>query len=201
MAFLRRVAVFLLLLFFQPFNRLVLAQVDRTAMTGTVTDPQGNRVPQCRVRATGNATGFERETLTTSQGTYDLPGLPPGVYSLQFFKDGFSPFTAEGVEQVVGQTRTLNAHLELVRGSQRTTVTEALVQLDKVDATIGAAIEVAQIDDLPINGRNWATLTSLVPGAIDNGAGAQPLRRSRPRRQQSDARWRGCDRCLQSGTA
>ena len=47
------------------------------------------------------------------------------------------------------------------------------MQLDKVDATIGAAIERAQIDDLPINGRNWATLTSLAPGAIDNGAGDQ----------------------------
>ena len=52
-------------------------------------------------------------------------------------------------------------------------MTEPLVQLDKVDATIGAAIELAQIDDLPINGRNWATLTSLAPGAIDNGAGDQ----------------------------
>ena len=47
------------------------------------------------------------------------------------------------------------------------------MQLDKVDATIGAAIERAQIDDLPINGRNWATLTSLAPGAIDNGPSDQ----------------------------
>ena len=50
---------------------------------------------------------------------------------------------------------------------------EPLVQLDKVDATVGAAIELAQVNDLPINGRNWATLTALVPGAIDNGAGDQ----------------------------
>ena len=103
----------------------------------------------------------------------NLPGLPPGIYSVQFFKAGFSDFTAENVEQVVGQTRTLNARLELARGKEQTTVTEPLVQLDKVDATIGAAIEQAQVDDLPINGRNWATLTSLAPGAIDNGAGDQ----------------------------
>jgi len=149
------------------------AQVERTAITGIVTDQQGNRIPQANVRATGNATGFQRETLTTAEGTYDLPGLPPGVYSVRFLKTGFSTFNAESVEQYVGQTRTLNVRLELEQGKQQTTVTESLVQLDKVDATMGAAIEHTQVDDLPINGRNWATLTALAPGAINNGAGDQ----------------------------
>jgi hypothetical protein len=159
---------------FPPLSSIVLrAQVDRTAITGTVTDQQGNRVPQCAVRAIESATGFQRETLTTSQGSYELRGLPPGKYSVRFSKHGFSTFTAESVEQVVGQTRTLNARLELASGREQTTITEPLIQLDKVDATIGAAIERAQIDDLPINGRNWATLTALAPGALDNGAGDQ----------------------------
>ena len=149
------------------------AQVERTAITGTVTDQQGNRVPQSSVRATERATGFQRGTLTSSEGTYELLGLPPGVYSVQFLKNGFSAFTAEGVEQLVGQTRTLNVRLELAQGKEQTTVTESLVQLDKVNATIGAAIEHGQVDELPINGRNWATLTALAPGAINNGAGDQ----------------------------
>ncbi len=92
---------------------------------------------------------------------------------VQFLKPGFATFTVEGVEQTVGQTRTLNARLELPHGKEQTTVNESFVQLDKVDATVGAAIEQAQVNDLPINGRNWATLTSLAPGAIDNGAGDQ----------------------------
>jgi hypothetical protein len=164
----------LLFLVLQPLSPIVLlGQVDRTAITGTVTDPQGNRVPESRVRATESATGFERETLTNSQGTYELPGLPPGVYSVQFFKAGFSDFTVKNVTQTVGRTRTLDARLELARGSVQTTVIEPLVQLDKVDATVGTAIELAQLDDLPINGRGWATLTALAPGAIDNGAGDQ----------------------------
>jgi hypothetical protein len=165
---------FVLLSFFLFFQPIVLrAQVDRTALTGTVTDQLGNRVPQCAVRAIENQTGFERETLTTSQGSYELPGLPPGRYSVRFSKRGFSVFTAAGVEQVVGHTRTLNARLDVASGREQTTVTEPLVQIDRVDATIGAAIERMQIDDLPINGRNWATLTALVPGALDNGAGDQ----------------------------
>jgi hypothetical protein len=168
-----RIAPFAFLVL-QPLTPIaLLAQVDRTAITGTVTDPQGNRVPESRVRATESATGFERETLTTSQGTYELPGLPPGVYSVQFFKAGFSDFTVKNVTQTVGRTRTLDARMELARGSEQTTVTEPLVQLDKVDAIVGTTIELAQLDDLPINGRGWATLTALAPGAIDNGAGDQ----------------------------
>jgi hypothetical protein len=173
MRLLRHRPVLILLILCSPVVTVLRAQVDRTAITGTVTDQQGNRVPQCGVRATGISTGLQREMLTTSQGTYELPGLPPGVYTVQFFKTGFATLTAQRVEQVVGQTRTLNARLELPRGTEQTTVTESLVQLDKVDATVGAAIELTQIDDLPINGRNWATLTALAPGAIDNGAGDQ----------------------------
>jgi hypothetical protein len=162
----------LLSLFLQLLSPL-LAQVERTALTGTVTDQQGNRIPQTRVRAIQNATGLQRETLTTSQGTYELPNLPPGLYSVQFLRSGFSMVTVEQVDQIVGHTRTLNARLEVAHGKEQTTVTEPLVQLDKVDATIGAAIEQTQVNDLPINGRNWATLTALAPGAIDNGAGDQ----------------------------
>ena len=168
-----RIAPFLFLAL-QSLSPIVLqAQVDRTAITGTVTDQQGHRVPQSSVRATERSTGFQRATSTTSQGTYELPGLPLGVYSVQFSKAGFATFTADRVEQTVGQTRTLNVQLGVASGKDKITVVEPLVQLDKVDATVGTVIEQAQVNDLPINGRNWATLTALAPGAIDNGAGDQ----------------------------
>ena len=99
MKFLRSGGLFLTLLCLQ-------AQVNRTAITGTVTDQQGNRVPQASVRAIQSVTGLRRETSTTSQGTYELPNLPPGIYSLQITKTGFSSIAVERVEQVVGQTRT-----------------------------------------------------------------------------------------------
>ncbi|HTA47728.1 MAG TPA: carboxypeptidase regulatory-like domain-containing protein [Bryobacteraceae bacterium] len=169
-----RLHTFQVVLFFQLLSPVILlAQVDRSAITGIVTDQQGNRIPQSRVRARELATGFQRETLTTSQGTYEMPGLPAGVYSIQFSKDGFSIFTASDVKQAVGQTRTLNAQLDVAHGSQQTTIEESLVDLDKVHATVGTVIEATQIDDLPVNGRNWAALTMFAPGAIDNGAGDQ----------------------------
>jgi hypothetical protein len=65
------------------------------------------------------ATGFPRETLTTSGGTYELPGIPPGIYSVQFVNAGLAAFTAKDAEQLVGQTRTLNVRLELAQGKRR----------------------------------------------------------------------------------
>jgi hypothetical protein len=155
------------------FCGLTWAQVESSSLTGTVTDQQGKRVPRAKVRATQVATGLQREAETTSQGNYEFAALPAGTFSVQISKDGFATFHVERVEQTVGQTRTLNAMLDVLGGSQQASVTEALVELDRVDATIGAPIEQEQISELPINGRGWATLTALVPGAINNGAGDQ----------------------------
>ena len=152
---------------------MALAQAENSTLTGIVTDQQGRRVPHARVQATEAAKGLQRETETTAQGNYNLLDLPAGIFSVQISKDGFAAFHAEHVEQFVGQTRTLNVKLGLSGGRQETDITEPIVQLDRVDATIGAPIEQQQVNELPINGRNWATLTSLAPGAIDNGAGDQ----------------------------
>jgi hypothetical protein len=161
---------FLLLISLSGFAR---AQVQSSALTGTVADQQGNSVPRARVKAVEAATGLQRETETSTQGDYTLLDLPPGIFSVQISREGFSTFIAEHVEQVVGQTGTLNAKLYVAGTKQETTITEPLVQLNKVDATIAAPIEQEQVQELPFNGRNWATMTALVPGAIDNGAGDQ----------------------------
>jgi len=155
------------------FSFSVFAQTERTYLTGAVVDPQGNRVPQAKVVAVQDATGLKRKTETTSQGTYQLADLPPGVFTIQFSKEGFSTYQANHVRQVVGQTGTLNVTLSLGSQQEEANVSEATVQLDRVDVTVGGEVEQQQVNELPINGRNWATLTSLAPGAVDNGAGDQ----------------------------
>ncbi|MGA8597031.1 MAG: TonB-dependent receptor [Bryobacteraceae bacterium] len=150
-----------------------IGQVDLSSMTGVVVDSQGSRIPDVSVRVTQSATRFERHTTTTSQGVYFLADLPVGSYVVEFSKRGFATFRVERVDQQVGRTRTLDAQLELAASREETSVTESLIQLDKTDATVGAAIEQTQISELPLSGRNWANLTALVPGAIDNGGGDQ----------------------------
>lgn len=150
-----------------------LAQVNLSSITGVVVDSQQSRIPGVDVRVTQSSTGLVRHTKTTSQGVYFLTDLPIGLYVMEFSKVGFATSRIDRVTEQVGQTRTLDAQLEPATSREETRVTESLIQVDKTHPTVGAAIEPTQISDLPLNGRNWANLTALVPGAIDNGAGDQ----------------------------
>src|SRR5271166_733773 len=152
---------------------LASSQVARTTLTGTVTDEQSRRVPQAMVKVTDSGTGLQRETQTSIQGSYTLADLPVGSYRVEIGKPGFAIFHAEKLKQEVGQTRTLDVVLHVAGKTEEAMVSESLFQLDRVDATVGSPIERTLVDELPVNGRNWATLTALVPGAINNGTGDQ----------------------------
>ena len=149
------------------------AQVDRAGLDGTVTDPSGRVLPQAHVTAVQNLTGLRRETTSSSRGTYDIPELPVGVYTITIDHAGFKAITFVNVVQVVGQTRTLNASLSLSGGQERVEVSASSEQMDKTSDALGARIEPAQARELPLNGRNWATLTALAPGAVDTGGSSQ----------------------------
>jgi outer membrane receptor protein involved in Fe transport len=145
------------------------AQVDRSALAGTVRDRSGSSIPAATVRAVHSATHFTRETVTTSEGAYILTELPVGVYTVTIAKTGFSPMRFENVEQTIGLTRTLDANLSVASKGDQVTVSEPLVQLDRTTASLGGRTEQKQVTGLPLNGRNWSSLTALAPGAIDSG--------------------------------
>ena len=149
------------------------AQLDRSSLNGTVTDLSGGRVPGAMVSALHTATGMERKTLTSSEGAYILDDLPLGQYTVVFSKAGFAEVHVVNVEQTIGQARKLDAQLTPAKQSSQTTVTEPLVRLDTSSAVVGGPVEQAQLKDLPLNGRNWSSLTALSPGAIDNGPSDQ----------------------------
>jgi hypothetical protein len=69
----------------------------------------------------------------------------------------------------VGHTRTLNVDLAVRGVVQHVKVSDLDPQLDQTSATLGAPIKAEQVKQLPLNGRNWSTLTALVPGAVDTG--------------------------------
>jgi hypothetical protein len=149
------------------------AQVDRAGLNGTVTDSSGRVLPQVHVSAVQNSTGLRRETTSSPRGTYDVPELPVGVYTVSFAHDGFKTLTFENVVQTVAQTRTLNATLAVAGGEEQVEVPASSEQLNETSNTLGTRIEQAQIKELPLNGRNWATLTALAPGAVDTGGSNQ----------------------------
>jgi hypothetical protein len=149
------------------------AQVDHAALSGTVTDASGSLVANAKVEATSNGTGLRREVRTGEAGTYEIPGLAVGLYTVTITKEGFKPIDVKNVELAVGQPRTLDGRLEVGATSEVIEVTASSETLNRTSAEVGGTVEAAQIREIPVSGRNWASLMLLVPGAINYGDGAQ----------------------------
>jgi hypothetical protein len=155
------------------FASVSFAQVDRSGLSGTITDSSGRLVPQAHVKAIESATGLIREAVSDTSGNYSIPELPLGIYTVTFEHQGFNKLEYVDVEQVIGRTRTLDATLEVSGGEERVEVSPASVLMDRNTSAVTGLIEKEQADELPLNGRNWASLTAFVPGAIDVGGGNQ----------------------------
>lgn len=163
----------LLLLYPLVFGLPLAAQVDHAALSGTVTDASASLVPNAKVEAVSNATGFRRQVFTGAAGTYEIPGLAVGFYTVTFTKDGFRPVDMKDVELAVGQPRTIDIRLQVGSTTDTVAVTAVADTLNRTSAEIGGTIEAAQIKEIPVSGRNWASLMLLAPGAINYGDGAQ----------------------------
>ena len=152
---------------------LLTAQIDRATLNGTVADASGAVVPGVKVEALSATTGKEREVLTNERGIYLIPALPVGHYTFVFSKDAFRTVRYQDLELRVGQTLALDARLELASIVSAIEVQAKPVLLEQSSAELGAVVDSNDIANLPTNGRNWANLLVLVPGAIDDGGGDQ----------------------------
>jgi hypothetical protein len=151
----------------------LVAQVDHASLSGTVTDSSGAVIQGARVDTVSAETGFRRQTLTGTAGTYQIPGLPIGTYTVTFTKEGFKPAGFKGVELAVGQPRTIDASLQVGANTETVAVVAEVATLNRTSAEIGGLVEAEQIKEIPISGRNWGSLMLLAPGAINYGNGAQ----------------------------
>jgi hypothetical protein len=149
------------------------AQVDRSGLTGMVTDPSGRLLAETHITAVQNSTQLRREIISDSTGNYDIPELPVGTYTVTFEHPGFKTLKFVNVEQVIGRTRTLDAALPVAGSEERVEVSPTSALMDRNSSAVTGLIERTQADELPLNGRNWASLTAFVPGAIDTGGSNQ----------------------------
>ena len=150
-----------------------LAQVDRAGLSGTVTDPSGRFLPQTQITAVQISTGLKRETKSSVEGTYDIPELPVGNYTITFEHEGFKSLTFVDVEEVIGRTRTMDVTLQVSGRDERVEVPASSALMDRNSSAVTGFIEKEQADELPLNGRDWASLTAFVPGAVDTGGSNQ----------------------------
>src|SRR5580658_1119790 len=112
------------------FAGIAFAQVDRSALSGTVTDSSGRMLPQAHVTAVENATGLRREAVSDASGNYSIAELPVGNYIVAFEHQGFKKIEFLDVEQVIGRTRTLDARLQVAGGEEQVEVSPASVLMD-----------------------------------------------------------------------
>ncbi len=149
------------------------AQMDRAALTGTVMDPSKGYVPNAKVVAHAVSTGIDYTSTSNSAGIYTLTGLPVGRYKASVLAAGFDTLEIETFGLAVGETRTLNPILRVGSVSSNVTVQAATPDLNLANAEVGGVISNAQTEELPVNGRYWASLEALIPGAISAGTGTQ----------------------------
>lgn len=155
------------------FVGAALAQVDRSALNGMVTDAAGLALPDVEIVAVQDSTGLRRTAATSKSGTFEIPALPVGLYTVTFSRKGFTPQTFADVVQELAKTRTVNVSLKVGGPKEQVEVPLQQPLLDQTTNSLGSAIEREQAQQLPLNGRNWANLTTLVPAAIDTGGSNQ----------------------------
>jgi len=153
------------------FLTLAHSQIDRTALTGTVTDGSGSPIIGVQIVAIESSTNLRRTATTSAEGAYYFPKLPVGTYIVTFDHHEFQSVRFEHVVQKLGETRTLNVTLKIVGPKEQVDVVASPQSMDQTNNTLSTGIVRKQVEELPLNGQNWATLTALVPTAVDTAGG------------------------------
>src|SRR3989442_5601146 len=137
--------------------------VGTGSIVGTVTDPSGAVVSGAKVTITNAGTGQVMNLTTNSSGAYASGALAPGNYKVQISGKGFKTVN-QGIAVQVGNTATVNAKLELGQESQVIEVQGEQLQVNTEQGIVQGVLSSSQIENLPVNGRNFLDLAQLEPG-------------------------------------
>jgi hypothetical protein len=143
------------------FSTRSSAQVNTVNLSGTVLDPQNLAVKDAKLTLQNPAKGIERATTSDTDGRYEFVGVPPGTYTLTVAAPGFAVLTDTSFVLTLGQVAEYNPQLQLKTAAASVSVSAApdLVETSKTDVSM--TVSQNQIDNLPINGRNYINFTLL----------------------------------------
>jgi hypothetical protein len=139
------------------------AQTAGSNLAGRVQDPDGGPLPGVTVTATNAETGLDRSTTSGPDGTFLLPSLPIGTYTVRAEIDGFAPVNVESVRLNVATQRTLEITMSSSNVQEAITVVDE-APLVQQTPSIGTVVSEQQLENLPLNGRQFANLAILAPG-------------------------------------
>jgi len=148
----------------------VFGQVSTGSLVGTVVDQNGGAVAGATVEVTDNATAKLRTVQATTDGTFTVPQLDVGTYTVKVTAQGFKAFTATELKIDVGKQYSLAVTLEPGGVNENVTVVAGADVLNATNAELSNTVSSRQIQELPLNGRNPLVLLTLQPGSASNGA-------------------------------
>jgi hypothetical protein len=140
---------------------------QEATLTGTVVDASGGVLPGVIVRAVHQASGNTIEVVTDERGGFRIPARI-GVHRVTAELAGFTTVTREGLELAVGQLLAVNLRMTLSGVQESITVTGDAPLVDTSHSRPSGVVGPAQMESLPVNGRNFLDLTALAPGSRAN---------------------------------
>lgn len=168
------VRLILISAFILLFTMPVVAQVDKATVKGSVRDTGGAMIAGARVALNSGQTGLSRETVTNGDGYFTITYIAIGEYRLSVAQQGFSTARIDNIILGPGETRSIEIVLQ--PGSIESVVEVVDTDTSPIDSgssTVGTVIKNDQVQELPLNGRHWASLMALAPGAVNTGSGNQ----------------------------
>jgi hypothetical protein len=139
------------------------AQTTST-IQGTVTDKQGLAISGALLQLSGDTIGTNRTAVSDSAGGYQFQNLPAGVYKLTVTHAGFATNAFKELDVTINRTLTFNLQLEVGRVDEVVNVSAEPPLLETNSSSTGSTILPQDINNMPINGRNYLDLLQLVPG-------------------------------------
>lgn len=143
------------------------AQTTSTIL-GTVTDRQGLAIAGAQVQIAGTTLAVEKVVTTDNLGAYQIAALPAGTYTLTVSRSGFTTQVIKDLEITLNRTLTFNVSLDVGTVQQKVEVAAEIPLLETASSSEGTTIVPQQIEEMPINGRNYLDLLQLVPGVAIN---------------------------------
>lgn len=163
-----------LILALLPFNGQ--AQTTNASIVGTITDPSGSALPNVTVNITNTETNALRAVTTDGEGNYNVTNLPIGSYKVTAELAGFKRAALSAVQLVVNQTARLDVKLEVGDISEQINVEAETPLIESERSEVAQVIENKTIVQLPLNGRNFIRLGSLIPGTTEGAPGNSIVR-------------------------
>src|SRR5262245_49634786 len=158
------------LLVFVGVNGFSQSQTASGEIKGTVTDYTGAVLPGAMITITNIETGVERSAVSDTTGSFRLLLLPPAQYEVKVQREGFSSYTRRPLQVTVGETVSVGVVLQLASVQQEVLVREVATQVETEKTQQSDTITEKQIDNLPINERNFLNFSLLTPGVTDSKA-------------------------------